>query len=105
MKHFDIYLTVHFMSYEMPVLKRVLAEDYDAAVVAGFCKTIYNLSDSEVAEILADEIADEIEDGEMTVKFENAVELFEVPVTIDGEELTALLPKPNDFETMKYFKD
>lgn len=104
MTHFDIYLTVSFMSYEMPVIKRVLAEDYDAAVVAGFCNTIYNLTDSEVAEILADGITNEIEDGEMTVTFENAIELFEVPVTIDGEELVALLPKPNDFENMQYFK-
>ena len=104
MKHFDIYLTIHFAGYEKSAINRVSAEDYDAAIVAGFTEEVHNLTESEVAEILADGYTNEIEDGEMVVSFENAVELFEVPVTIDGEELVALLPKPDDFENMKYFK-
>lgn len=107
MKHFDIYLRVHVLGYEKITVHRVMAADSDEAVIKGFAGEVHNLTEEEVTTLLIDAgwLHDGVEDGEMFVRLEDWVELVEVPVTINDEVCTALLPAdPKDISSAGYFK-
>ncbi|MGP5057597.1 hypothetical protein ACTXIV_02580 [Psychrobacter celer] len=107
MKYFDIYLTVMIGDVAKDVVNRVEAEDRHHAIVAGFTDEVRNLSDDEVIEMLKGAEKElgkyEVDDHDTGIELDKVVELFEVPVMVNGREAVALLPDPT-WNGMPYYK-
>ena len=105
MKYYDVYLKVCVLGYEKWVVNRTQASDEWDAITKGIQMEVHNLEEEEVAALVEEGIGEgeKIEDGEMLVSYHAVVELIEVPVVIDGIEVTALLPHPKDPIADKYF--
>ena len=107
MKYFDIYLTIMIGDVAKDVVNRVAAEDRHHAIVAGFTDEVRNLSDDEVIKMLKGAEKGlgkyEVDDHDAGIKLDKVVELFEVPVMVNGREAVALLPDPT-WNGMPYYK-
>lgn len=107
MSYFDIHLTVIIGDVAKNVVNRVEADDRHQAIVAGFTDEVRNLSNDEIIEMLKGAENEpskyEVDDYDTGLKLDKVIELFEVPVTVNGQEAIALLPDPN-WNGMPYFK-
>lgn len=95
LKHYDVTFTIGVAGYDKEGLCRVLAEDEHEAIYEAVVGEVHNLNDAEVRKWFESDDAT-IEDGEMIYHDFKVVELFPVEVVIDGEVMTALLPKNNN---------
>lgn len=95
LKNYDVTFTISVSGYEKEGLCRVAASDEHEAVYEAVAAEVHNLTDEDVRKWFeSDDFA--IEDDDMIYRDFNVVELFPVEVVIDGNTMTALLPKNND---------
>ncbi|MGP9666723.1 hypothetical protein [Psychrobacter sp. AOP31-A1-22] len=95
LKNYDVTFTISVSGYEKEGLCRVAAVDEHEAIYEAVVAEIHNLDDDEVRKWFESDEAF-IEDDDMVYREFGVVELFPVEVVIDGEVMTALLPKNND---------
>ena len=95
LKNYDVTFTIMVAGYEKEGLCRVTAIDEHEAIYEAVLSEVHNLVDEDVRQWM--ESGDLfIEDDDMVYKDFGVVELFPVEVVIDGNTMTALLPKNND---------
>lgn len=95
LKNYDVTFTIMVSGYEKEGLCRVTAIDEHEAIYEAVVAEVHNLVDEDVRQWM--ESGDLfIEDDDMAYKDFGVVELLPVEVVIDGNTMTALLPKNND---------
>lgn len=95
LKNYDVTFTINVSGYEKEGLCRVAAVDEHEAIYEALVAEVHNLTNEDVREWI--ESGDLfMEDDDMAYKDFDVVELFPVEVVIDGNTMTALLPKNND---------
>ena len=108
MNFYDIYLTLKISGYEKSVVNRVKADTVEEGIFDGFCDEVHSVdNDEDVIAALKESLAENggycMIDGDYSIHLDKVIELVEVPVTIKGVEVVALLPDPTTNNGMRYF--